>query len=483
MKEWREMKLRRIEKGLITTALLLAVITSAFAVVGSASACGFEPPTVTYVGRDDVTEGNWIGHYGSCGYALPYTCLKYTEVETGETTGICGCLSSARYWWSEPWSVPGPKYYPYMDYLGGQQVIDYEITGAQGAPRALVDANSIYYRPSWYCNDSSITITLSGITGSYNVSIYFLDWNAPVGGLQRQLSVNVTSNGYWDATTLGTTFPDNFAAGTYAIFRVNSGGLITIKVTNLGAKEQSAVMSGIFLDHVSGPVTGVSFVGFDHKTKGNWRPTYGKDYYLLPGFNVPLNNVPYTPINKAYDKTSIPAGNYTVSSGACQYAADYARAYGVYPFVGQYSAYTWTDNSTVAASDTRVLIYPKSRIYYGYPPTPLDGRIYGQWDSGELNGPLNYFTMTVEIPKGKYIFSVYAMDLERISRSETIQIWDSSMTTLLNSQHISGGDINNGIYVQWAVSGRTTINIKVIADPGNLNCFINGIFLDCARCY
>jgi len=126
-----------------------------------------------------------------------------------------------------------------------------------------------------------------------------------------------------------------------------------------------------------------------------------------------------------------------------------------------------------------MLMYPIPKIYNGYPPTPLDRRYFGVWDSGEMNGLLNYFMMRLRIPEGGYIFSIYAADFEQIGRSETVEIWNDVMTNLLDSQHITAAEINNGIYVQWLVQGPTVINIKVIADTGNLNSFLNGIFLNC----
>ncbi len=442
---------------------------------GTCSSCSTD---FSYIGRDLTTQGDWIeSQYGDCGYALPWGTPNFTEVAVGITTGIGE--SAHEFWWREPWSVPGEKYYAYEDYLGGLNILEYNITGAEGPPRALVNNDTDYYRPSWYGNDTSITVTLTGITGNYNLSIYFLDWDAPGGGLQRRLEVNVTSSGDWDAATLGNTFPKNFAAGTYAIFEVNSDGTIKIEVTNLGFADRYAVISGIFLDSVSGPLTGVSFVGTDRYTKGNWRSSYGNDYYLLAGFNVPASNVSYTPINKAHDVTNIPPGSYTVSSGAFQFAADDTRTYGAYPYIGQYAAYEWVDNSTATALDTRMLMYPIPKIYNGYPPTPLDRRYFGVWDSGELNGLLDHFTMKLRIPEGGYIFSIYAADFEQIGRSETVEIWNEMMTNLLDSQHITAAEINNGIYIQWLVQGPIVINIKVIADPGNLNSFINGIFLNC----
>jgi hypothetical protein len=228
-------------------------------------------------------------------------------------------------------------------------------------------------------------------------------------------------------------------------------------------------------------LTGVNFVGLDRGTKGNWRPRYGSSYYLLPGFNVPVSGVSYEPIDKAYDETNIASGNYDVSDGVCQFAADDARTYGGYPYIGRYAGYTWTRPVDYTGSDPRVLIYPEDRIYYGYPP-PLNGWIFGAWDPGELGWPLDYFIVELKIPEGMYILSVYAMDYSNTGRSETIEIWDESMTTLLDAQYITGDEINNGIYVQWFVSGPRIINIKVIADPGKLNSFIDGIFLNCISC-
>ena len=478
----------RMKKYLVLAIVVLLVLPLAFNLsMGNESnddikfnectECGNAALDLYPVGRDLTTQGNWICRYGYCGYALPFATPPFKEVAVGETTGIGE--SAHEYWWREPWSVPGEKYYSYEDYLGGLYILEYNITGSEGPPRALVDNDTDYYRPSWYGHDSAITVTLTGMAGNYNLSIYFLDWDAPTGGDRRRLRVNVTSSGDWDSADLGDPFIENFAAGVYAVFEVNSDGTIIIEVTNLFVATPYAVIAGIFLDSVSGPLTGVSFVGTDRDTKGNWRTRYGNDYYLLPGFDVPTSNVKHTPVDKSYDVTNIAPGSYAVSSGVFQFAADDARTYGAYPYIGLYAAYEWVDNSTATALDTRMLMYPVDKIYYGYPPTPLDRRYFGVWDSGELNGLLNYFTIRLKIPAGRYILSIYAADFEQAGRSETIEIWNEPMTDLLDSQHISAVEINNGIYIQWLVEGPRIINIKAIADPGNLNSLINGIFLNC----
>ncbi|RJX16067.1 hypothetical protein CW703_02530 [Candidatus Bathyarchaeota archaeon] len=470
MKVGLETMYRKVLSLIAILILLLPVILN----TATADACICHP-NFLYVGRDLTTRGNWVEHgYGDCGYALPYAEPNEREVAVGVTTAVGEPASEE--WWRTPWSIEPPlseqKYYPYQDYLGGRKILKYEIIGSVGSPRALVDVDSDNYRPTWY-NGSSITINID-VVGDYRVALYFLDWYTPI----KRVNITVSSGGFSDNVELGmssTSIVGNFAAGVYAIFNVHSTDGITINVTKIYG--DYAVISGVFLDKITTPVSGVNFVGFDRETMGNWRGKYGTAYYLLCGFNAPTGNNAF---NYSYDKTNM-AGLYTVSEEVTQYAADDARYFGSYPFTGRYAAYAWADKTFDSYDTSRVLTYPSIKYFEGYPP-PLDGRIYGQWDSGEYGWPLNYFIMKVDIPKGKYVFSVYAMDLEEYGRSETIEIWNEDMNTLLDSQYITADEINNGVYIQWYVKGPRTINIKVIADKGNLNSFLDGIFLNCLCC-
>jgi len=470
-------KLKFMSFAVLVLLALPIVLNSPIVAADGGDDDGAGENDLLYLGRDPTTLGDWIEQgYGQCGYALPYGYPHQREVAIGITTGIGD--SAHRYWWREPWSVEGPESYPYLDYLGGFNILEYEVIGPEGAPRALVDANSMVYRPTWYFHATSIIITLLDVpAGKYRVSLYFLDWDTGY----RRLGVKVASGGKWASALWEKTFPQNFAAGIYAIFEVEVTSSITIEVKRLNGK--SAVISGVFLDTISSDVSGVNFIGFDRGTKGNWQPLYGKTKYLLAGFNVPLSGTIYKPIDKSYDETNFDPDDYQVSNnGVGQYAADNARNYGEYPYIGQYAAYAWTRMNSETASDPRVLVYPVDNPDYGYPPDPLNGKIYGQWDSGELGWPLNYFIIELMIPEGKFVLSIYAMDFARSGRSETIEIWDEPMTDLLDSQYITSDEINNGIYVQWFVEGPRTINLKAIADPGKVNSFIDGIFLNCLGC-
>ncbi len=471
-------------KGVFVVFTIAILCASYFAAVGVVyggddnGCCCDGGYALSYVGRDYTTKGNWIeSGYGDCGYALPYAEPNEREVAIGETTAIN--FTDTEFWWRTPWSVlpadPNWMFYPYQDYLGGYNILEYEIIGPEGPPRPLANSSGSCYRPTWY-NGSLINVTIN-VSGDYRLALYFLDWEKP----KIIMNVTVSSGGASETVTLGEGIPGNYfynglAGGVYAIFDVHSDDNITITIEK--GNGDGAILSGVFLDEIA-PVSGVSFVGLDRETMGNWRGVYGGAYYLLAGFNAPA--VGDNTFDYSYDETNM-AGLYVVSDGVVQYAADDAKCFGEYPFIGRYAAYAWADKTFDSYDTSRVLTYPTVRFYYGYPPT-LNEKIYGVWDSGEFGWFLNYFIIKLKIPEGKYLLSLYVMDLEGYGRSETIEIWDENMTAMLDSQYINASEINDGVYVQWYVEGSSVINIKVIADQGNLNSFVNGIFLNCICSY
>jgi hypothetical protein len=492
--------LRKSLKLLFISLFALSFFLIYFTPVGSAS------PDDIFLGSDLETRGNWIGKYGECGYALPFVDTDNIEVATGKNEGIGDPEDPAHeIWWMEPWSKPGEENYPYLDCLGGLNILEYEVSGPVGAPRPLVNSEDDYYRPTWYEHSKSLEVNFTSITeGSYNVSLYFIDWDAPIGGQQMVLDVNVTvvdtitpSISYYKET-IGNWYADNFAGGMYTVFQANipNSGILYINVTkDAGSSNPNgARISGIFLDLID-PVSGVTGIERDVATKGNWKTTYGNSYYLLPGFNVPTSNTPYTPIVKSYDQTNIDSDDYGVSKGVIQFAADDARNYGEYPFIGQYSAYTWWDDGSELgdySTDEGVLQWPSVCPFNGYPP-PWEGNNYTAWDSGEMNGVLNYFIINLTTSSPNYPLNfknltIYAYDKDFAGyptqeRSETIEIWNRDMSVLLDSRYISGDEILNGIYLTWNVTGLDGVIIKVIADEGKLNSFINGIFADDCWCH
>jgi len=410
----------------VSAAFIIAIFcVSLFAAVGAAygrgdkddsddcccdccSCCG---SAFAYVGRDYTTKGNWTERgYGDCGYALPYAEPNENEVAVGETTAVNLTDMETEFWWRTPWSVlpdnPAWMFYPYQDYLGGLNILKYEIIGPEGPPRPLVNSSGSCYRPTWYYNDSLIEITLY-VSGDYRLALYFLDWELK----KNIMNVTVSSGGFSETVRLGDGVPGNYfyyglAGGVYVVFNVHSDDNITITVEDIN--DDGAIISGVFLDEIA-PTSGVSFVGLDRTVLGNWRGVYGSTYYLLAGFNAP--NVGDNDFDYSYDETNM-AGLYEVSDGVVQHAADTARCFGEYPFIGRYAAYEWADKTFGSYDTDRVLTYPAERIYHGYPP-PLNEKIYGVWDSGEFGWFLNYFIIKLEIPEGKYLLSLYVMDISK----------------------------------------------------------------------
>jgi hypothetical protein len=433
----------------------------------------------SFLGMDIETGGNWTeAGYGDCGYALPNATDSWTERAIGPSSSAIG---GSDLWWRTPWSKPSDyPNYSYEDYLGGYNILSYEITGPQGPPRALVNATRNCYRPTWYNHSSQITVTLEVDPGSYKVAIYLLDCEC----LMRKYiglcsNVTVSTNMGSDKTEIGCEFDDNVARGRYLLFRAHtSDGIITIDVEDKGTE---VVLSGIFLDELEEEINWVEFIGEDCSTGGNWRPEYGNYKYLLAGRNATQEVSDFEYIN---DVTNFTPDEYQVSSGVQQVAENSEVCFPKYPYIGQYSAYEFQlplDYELYPGydlqNDERVIVYPQEKLFNGYPPTP-DKRLVAIWDSGEFLCDLNYFTIKLEIPEGAYILSLYALEFSRDDRAQTIEIWNEDMTTMLDSRYISD-EMKEGVYLRWDIKGQQKIVIKVIADEGNINSFLDGLFINC----
>jgi hypothetical protein len=175
--------LKKLIRIILAVALVAVVCISSFAfvnlVVGSdrenessdcdrqddyEDCCCCDYGEFFYVGRDWTTKGNWIERgYGDCGYVLPYGEPNEKEIAIGSTPAVEYNYLEANMSWRTPWSIepllPEQKFYPYQDYRGGYNILEYKVLGPRGPPRPLVDADSDNYRPTWYYNDSSIAIT------------------------------------------------------------------------------------------------------------------------------------------------------------------------------------------------------------------------------------------------------------------------------------------------------------------------------------
>jgi hypothetical protein len=208
---------------------------------------------------------------------------------------------------------------------------------------------------------------------------------------------------------LSTQSISSFQSGLYLNYAVSGSIVITFKDLGPG----NAVLSGLFLDQ---PATTASFVKKDTTTQGNWIGAYGSKGYDIEG-----------------DSPSLPTYASVGFSGA--------------------STYTWASST----SDVRALQNPGG-----------SGRAATTWFS------LTNFTINVNLTDGLvHDLSLYALDWDKLGRSEQIQIINASTGTVLDTESISS--FSGGDYLEWAVSGN--IQVKV-TNMGGKNAVIGGLFLD-----
>lgn len=287
-------------------------------------------------------------------------------------------------------------------------------------------------------------------------------------------------------------------------------------------------------------VSPVVYKSEDTVTGGDWKgiisgvQNYGKCGHILPnapvvGLEVPMgtNN-----LNVPIGDYMVPAGTDSDNSKLYGYGWTYEQVLG-YPLGKQYPAYydeyvpgtsgivykitgtlyngiqypgfefAWSDwhnaptNMPLPVPDPKGL---RREVYY-----ETTGKWkYASWDDGgERCFPNNgYFDVHLFFPRpGNYTLSLYAYDLEGISRwSEMFQIWDATKTNQLAFHQITNNlqEFYNGVYESFRVTvpvGGLAIIVEVYNDAGHglgmkdaqigkvdgrtNNVVLSGIFVDC----
>ena len=205
----------------------------------------FVPAPVTatgraqFVGTDAVTQGNWIGRYGSDGYhtAGNETSLPaYLQLSQPEQYG---------HWWDDTTEARAAL----------------RASGTSRSPRA------------WYSATGSPTIDfdLNFTDGqTHQVAMYCMDWiwwwntenlveisDADTGALLSRVSVSA------------------FTGGKYLVW--NLSGHVKIKVKYTAGSQP--IVNGLYFGSV--PTGEAVFIGTDTTTKGNWRAGDFKRYGLI----------------------------------------------------------------------------------------------------------------------------------------------------------------------------------------------------------
>ncbi len=341
------------------------------------------PVSATFLTEDTTTRGNWIGAYGTEGYNDLGSAVSNPTYATITPAG------QALYTWATP---------P----LTATQALQVPPPGTSRIAAA------------WY-SSTSFTVDVNVAAGhSYNLELYFLDYDA------RGRTETVTLSDPSTGTTLNSQSVSNFASGEYLVWTISGNVLITITRT----AGVNAVLSGLFFDPAGSPPSGqppvatASFLDADTTTQGNWIGMYGTEGYNDLGSGV--NNPTYA--------TVTPAGQ---------------------------SLYTWATPPFSAGQALQV------------PPAGIS-RIAAAWYSSTS------FTIDVNVAAGhSYDLELYFVDYDAHGRAETVTLTDSSTGTTLNSQSVS--NFASGEYLVWTISGNVLITITRTA---GINAVLDGLFFD-----
>jgi hypothetical protein len=196
------------------------------------------PASATLVGRDTVTQGNWIGAYGSLGYNVIGDAAAYPRYATVTPTGV------TTYTWAK--------------HTTDVRALQY--AGGRGRIAAAWSSSTTF----------SVDVNLTD-GQAHNLSLYALDW-----GLKSARSEQIQLIAAATGAVLDTETVSAFRGGVYLDWTVR--GNVFIQVTRLAGP--NAVISGLFLD--PGPAT-AKLVGQDNATQGNWIGVYGSQGYNVIG--------------------------------------------------------------------------------------------------------------------------------------------------------------------------------------------------------
>jgi hypothetical protein len=212
--------------------------------------------TISHLGSDTTTKGDWVGNYGSQWYLLCAMDSIYTKSNTqpedpaydisGGTLSVTYTVTNGNYWAWTKYLSSGDVIKP--TYAYNWQDISYDIRAAWFTQDHVFDgypsmADMVHREATCWDShtDSYFLATLSIPEGHFYLSLYALDFDTYV----REETIEIYDD---EGNLLASTYVTDFHDGVYERFGIAGPIDITIKVIkNAGA---NSVLSGIFLDKV-----------------------------------------------------------------------------------------------------------------------------------------------------------------------------------------------------------------------------------------
>jgi subtilisin family serine protease len=191
---------------------------------------------------EGVTQGDWVGSYGSDGWALA------------------------------AWNGSSDLVFLPQAALVIEQGSRYRWTASTTEARALESPDETERRAATFYHTTQLRLRLD-FAGAYtgNLHLYMVDWDSTA----RRQAVTVDDGS--DPQTINITSPFDQGAWTHFPVSVLAGGSVTITVNRLAGG--NAVISGIFLGDAPAPPA------YDQAPQGDWVGNFGSDGYALGAWN------------------------------------------------------------------------------------------------------------------------------------------------------------------------------------------------------
>ena len=458
--------------GAVNKTTTIALTVTPGASVGSSA---------NFTGLDTSTQGTWSGTYGGDGFliangasSLPtYTNVNFGGASTYTWAGTTPDVRAVQTFQGSTARIASSYYASTSFNIGlnlkdgtAHQVaiylLDWDTTSraqtiaiTDSATGAVLDSRSFsgFHNGAYgvWSIKGSVTITVSATVGNPVVSAIFfgpasgapvpltfkLNGSAAAANVGSTTTSTVTitgAGGFNSPVTLATSGWPAGITGTFGTNPATTSSVVTIGVgAGVAAGSYSLTVNGtsgalsatssiaLMVNGAPPPGSGTSasFAGQDATTGGSWTGKYGAAGYVIAnGSNV---QAPYATVG------------FTAAS-----------------------TYTWAGQTT----DPRALQSSRGA-------TTGIASAYTQY-SGQA------FTINVGIADGNtHTISLYMLDWDGASRSQTITILDAVSNAVLDTRTFSG--FHDGLYASWNISGNVSIKVS---PNGYISPVLSGVFLN-----
>jgi hypothetical protein len=218
----------------------------------SEASINFNPSWGTIVGSDKTTSGDWIGKYGSEGYALAGGATNlpsYATFNTANVNFVMGKYTSD--------DEPETLWYP----DGQHRFLGFWINNHR--------ASMVF---NFRFNDEK----------THRVTFYLLDYKSGV----RAGTISVVDP--YSGTEFGSLYFNNYSAGQYVTIDVRN--YVNVVFTPEFVDSYGVYLDAIFFDPApqTGAANQATFVGVDTAAQGDWKTKYGSDGQVIAGLGSSL---------------------------------------------------------------------------------------------------------------------------------------------------------------------------------------------------